>query len=131
MVRYSATLRNAAQTFDANHHLKSLGLATFTREDQGLVVSGYAIYQIGAEWVDQIYDCAVAIDCKVFREVCGSSWAPEKVLFSRARPADVGPYRRFFQAPCRFDSERTAMLFPSSVLERPMPEADPKTAEEP
>jgi AraC-like DNA-binding protein len=126
LMRYAATLRTAAQIFDAYHHLNSQGIATFTREDDGLVVSGYAIYQIGAEYVDQLYDCVVAIDCKVFREVCGSSWAPEKVLFSRARPADVGSYRRFFQAPCRFDSEQTAMLFPSSVLEHPMPEADPK-----
>jgi hypothetical protein len=28
-------------------------------------------------------------------------YSSEKVLFSRARPAEVGPYRRFFQAPCR------------------------------
>jgi hypothetical protein len=62
LMRYAATLRTAAQTFDAYHHLNSRGIATFTREDNGLVISGYAIYQIGTECVDQIYDCVVAMD---------------------------------------------------------------------
>jgi hypothetical protein len=29
-------------------------------------------------------------------------------MLGRARPADVRAYRRFFQAPCRFDSEKIA-----------------------
>jgi AraC-like DNA-binding protein len=50
--------------------------------------------------------------------------APEEVLFSRAKPADVGTYRRFFRAPCRFDWERTAICFPTRWLDNPMPEAN-------
>jgi AraC-like DNA-binding protein len=60
------------------------------------------------------------------RELWGSRWAPEEVLFSRAKPADVGAYRRFFHAPCRFDRERTAILFPATLLNNPMPEANPE-----
>src|SRR5262249_4233836 len=95
-------------------------------ETGGMASYGVAIYQKGPEFVDQIHDAVMAMTCTVIRHVCGSSWVPEKVLFSRARPADVGPYRRFFQAPCRFDSEQTAMFFPTYLLGHPMHEADAK-----
>jgi AraC-like DNA-binding protein len=126
LVRYSPTLGAAVRTFVVYHHLNSQGMAMFLSEHEGMVSLGSAIYQKGTEFVDQIYDGVIAMTCKVMREICGSRWAPEKVLFARARPADVGPYRHFFQAPCRFDCEQTAMLFPSSLLACPMPEADPE-----
>jgi AraC-like DNA-binding protein len=60
------------------------------------------------------------------RELWGSRWAPEEVQFSRTKPADVNAYRRFFRAPCRFDSERTAIFFPTTLLDKPMPETNPE-----
>ena len=39
---------------------------------------------------------------------------------------NLGPYRRFFQTECRFDSERTALLFPAALLKLRLPKADPK-----
>src|SRR5262249_23952185 len=105
--------------------LNSQGMATFfLREENGVAVLGWAIYQKGAESVDQIYDGGIALACNVVRGVCGARWTPEKGFFSRTRSADVGPYRRFFQAPCRFDSDRTAILFHAHWLKRGMPAAD-------
>jgi AraC-like DNA-binding protein len=126
LVRYSETLGAAIRTFVVYHHLNSGGMATFMLEQDGIVTLGSAIYHKGVEFTDHIYDGVIAMTCSVMRELCGARWAPEKVLFSRARPADVGAYRRFFQAPCRFDSEQTAMLFPAHLLARPMAEADRK-----
>jgi len=126
LMLHSSTLRAAWQIFVVYHHLNSEGMVTFLREEEGLAAVGSAIYEKGAEFVDQIYDGVIAMACHVMREICGSRWAPERVLFSRRRPTDAGPYRRFFQAPCRFDSEQTAMFFPASVLSRAMPQADPK-----
>jgi len=126
LMRCSPTLGAALRTFVVYHHLNSGGMATFLREEEGMAALGSVVYQNGTESVDQIYDGVIAMTCNVIREICGSPWAPEKVLFARARPADVGPYRRFFQAPCRFDSEQTAIFFPASVLKRAMPQADAK-----
>jgi AraC-like DNA-binding protein len=124
-MRHSVTLEAALHTFVVYHHLNSQGMATFfLREQDGVAALGLAIYQKGAESVEQIYDGGIALACNIIREVCGARWAPQKVLFSRTRPADVGPYRRFFQAPCRFDSDRTAILFPAHWLKRAMPAAD-------
>jgi hypothetical protein len=127
LMRHSPTLGTALQTFVVYHHLNSQGMVTFLREEDGLVALGAAaIYQKNSESVDLVYDGFIALACNVMREVCGSRWAPEKVLFARTRPRDVGPYRRFCQAPCGFDSVQTALLFPAFLLKRPMPEASPE-----
>ena len=94
-------------------------------EHEGLVSVSYAIYEQGVDFIDQIYDALLAIACNVMREIWGSRWVPEKVYFARAMPADVGAYRRFFRAPCRFDSERTAILFPSYFLDKLCPKRMP------
>ena len=99
-------------------------MATFLLEKDGLATLGPVVYQKGTEHSDQIYDGAVAAMLAIMRELCGARWRPERVLFSHARPPDIGPYRRFFQAPCRFDSERTALVFPASVLEHRLADAD-------
>jgi AraC-like DNA-binding protein len=126
LMRYSATLRAGLQTFAAYQHLNSQGMATFLLEDKGITSLGCAVYQKDVEFVDQIYDAFLAVACNVMRELWGSRWAPEEVQFSRTKPADVGAYRRFFNAPCRFDRERTAICFPTSLLNKPMPEANPE-----
>jgi AraC-like DNA-binding protein len=127
LMRYSATLRAALQTFVVYHHLNSQGMVTFLREEDGLSALGAAaIYHQDAESVDQIYDAFIALACNVMRGVCGSRWAPERVLFARVRPPNVGPYRRFCQAPCQFNAVQTALIFPAFLLERSMPEASPQ-----
>lgn len=85
----------------------------------------YAIYQGGVEGTDQIYDGAIAITFNIMRALCGPAWLPTEVLFSHRRPGDVGPYRRFFQAPLRFDREQTALAFPATWLDCPLPNVDP------
>jgi AraC-like DNA-binding protein len=125
-MRYSATLGAGLQTFAAYQHLNNQGMATFLLEAKGIASLGCAVYQKDVEFVDQIYDAFLSVVCNVMRELWGSRWAPEEVLFSRAKPADVGAYRRFFNAPCRFDQERTAILFPATLLNNPMPEANPE-----
>jgi AraC-like DNA-binding protein len=126
LMRYSATLRAGLQAFVSYQHLNNQGMATFLLEDQRIASLGCAVFQKLAEFVDQIYDAFLAVACNIMRELWGSRWAPEEVHFSRTRPADVGAYRRFFRAPCRFDRERTAIFFPTALLNEPMPEANPE-----
>jgi AraC-like DNA-binding protein len=126
LLRYSATLRAGLQKFAAFQHLSNQGMATFLLESNEIASLGCAVFQSGAEFVDQVYDAFLAVACNVMRELWGSRWAPEEVLFARTKPADVGAYERFFRAPCRFDRERTAIFFPTALLDKPMPEADPE-----
>jgi AraC-like DNA-binding protein len=124
LMRYSATLRAGLQKFVAFQHLNIQGMATFLLEDREIASLGCAVFQSGAEFVDQVYDAFLAVACNVMCELWGSRWAPEEVQFARTKPVDVNAYRRFFRAPCRFDRERTAIFFSTGLLDKPMPEAD-------
>ena len=124
LMRYSETLRTGLQAFVSYQHLNNQGMATFLLEDKAIASLGCAVFQKDAEFVDQIYDAFLAVACNIMRELWGSRWAPEEVQFSRTKPVDVGVYRRFFRVPCRFDRERTAIFFPTTLLNKPMPEAN-------
>jgi hypothetical protein len=121
LMRYSATLRAGLQKFIVYQHLNNQGMATFLLEDKGIASLGCAVYQKDAEFV-----AFLAVACNVMRGLWGSRWAPEEVHFSQTKPADVGAYRKFFRAPCRFDRDRTAIFFPTTWVNKSMPEANPE-----
>jgi AraC-like DNA-binding protein len=126
LARHSPTLGVAIGTFAVYEHLDSQGLATFLLEKDGVATVGPVIYQKGAEHGDQIYDLYIAATLSIMRELCGARWRPERVLLSHSKPTDVGPYRRAFQAPCQFNAERTALVFPTSLLDHELVGADPE-----
>jgi len=126
LVHHSPTVGAALRTFAAHQHFHSRGGITFLLEKERPAALCYAIYEKGVEHIDQIYDAMMAMACNVLRELCGSSWTPKEVLFSHAKPDNVGPYRRFFCAPCRFDLDRTALRFAASWLDYSMSGADPE-----
>jgi AraC-like DNA-binding protein len=125
LARHSPTLGAAIRTFAVYQHLNSQGVATFLLEKDGVASVGPVVYQKGAEHVDQIHDANVAATLSVMRELCGAHWRPDRVLFSHSKPTDGGLYRRAFQAPCQFNAERTALVFPASVLDHRLAGADP------
>jgi AraC-like DNA-binding protein len=126
LARHSPTLGAALRTFAVYQHLNSQGMVTFLLEKDGVATLGSVVYQKGTEHVDQIYDANVAAAFGVMRELCGAHWRPERVLFSHSKPTDSGPYRRAFQAPCRFNAEQTALEFPAVLLDQRLSGADPE-----
>lgn len=108
-----------------NLHLHDRGAVPVLSVEQGRAMLCYAIFQQGVEGTDQIYDGAIAIIFNIMRALCGPAWLPTEVLFSHRRPGDIGPYRRFFSAPLRFDMEQTGLTFPATWLDHPLPGADP------
>ena len=123
---HSPTLGAAIRTFAVYQHLNSQGMFKFLLEKDGVAILGCVVYQKETDHVDRIYDVDAAATLSVVRELCGAHWLPERVLFSSARPTDVGLYSRFFGAPCRFGSLRTALMFPGSVLGHRLAGADPE-----
>ncbi len=90
----------------------------------GLVVDNHSAmltWQItdpGVEAVDHVSDGAVAVLYNIMRDLCGPDWRPTEAWFAHRMPADVGPFRRFFRIPLRFDAEHYALLFPVGYLNR-------------
>ena len=74
------------------------------------------VHQASGEAIDHVADAAVATLHNVVRRLCSPDWRPTEVWFPHRRPADVGPFRRFFRVPLRFDAEQAALLFSAGYL---------------
>lgn len=107
-------------------HLHDRGAVPTLTVRGDATVFGYAIYQTGVVRADQAYDAAMAVAYNIMAALCGPTWRPTEVLLSRAKPTDATPYRRFFRAALRFDADQTALVFPTSWLERRLAGADAK-----
>jgi len=116
----------ALRTYAVYQHLNTQGLATFLIEKDGVATLGPVVYQRGAEHVNLIYDAIITGILNFMRELCGAHWRPERVLFAHVKPPDASIYRRAFQAPCQFDAERTGLVFPAELLDRPLATANPE-----
>ncbi len=125
LIQHSPDVRSAVRSLVTHLQLHDRGAVPTLSVQGGTVTMGYAIYQKNVESQEQIYDGAMAVTRNIMRTLCGPSWRPTEVHLSRRRPADPGPYLRFFEAPVRFDAEQTAMVFPETWLDHRLPGADP------
>lgn len=91
----------------------------------GTACLNYAVYESGFEGTRPLYQMVSAVAFNVLRELCGPEWAPAEVQLPCRRPNDVRPYRDFFRAPMRFDSDRMTIVFARRWLDRPLRSADP------
>jgi AraC-like DNA-binding protein len=101
------------------------GIVTLDVSD-GMATLAYELCAPGVESTDQIADGAIAIGCNILRALCGSAWRPTEVRLAHRRPRDARPYQRFFRAPIAFDAEQNALRFPATLLDQPLPHADPR-----
>ena len=106
-------------------HVHVNGAATALTVTDGAATFSYEVHQRQSEATDQIGDGAVAFLFNILRSLCGPDWTPAEALFAHRRPEDVGPYRRFFRAPLRFDAEQNALVFGADDLNRHLPTDDP------
>lgn len=124
LVKYSPDVGTALRSLARHFHLHVSG-ATL-----GLVVEGestlmtWEVHQPAAEAVDHIGDAAVATMYNILRALCGPDWRPTEAWFAQRKPVDVGPFRRFFRVPLRFDAEQFALVFATRYLKRRLPVID-------
>jgi AraC-like DNA-binding protein len=120
------TVGRALDVFTSNQWMNSSGGVVFLGRHAKVTTLGYAIVEPGmVEGVDQIQDCVVAIGARMVRELSRlDDWAPTEVTLSRKRPVDIGPYRKLFRAPVRFDAETTALYFPTAFEATRVPGGD-------
>ena len=124
LMQHSPTVDAALRSLTLYMHLRTRGgVPTRSVEGQWATL-GYAIYQRGMAGSTYAYDVAIAIAFNIMRTLCGVDWLPSEVHFSRAKPRDTGPYRRFFRSQLRFDAERTAMVFARRWLDQPLASSD-------
>lgn len=124
LARHSPDLGAALRNLTTHLHLRDRGAVAPLLVSDGLASLGYEIYEASLEGGDQICDGALAIGMNLIRALCGRRWRPSEVLFAHRQPADLRPFQRVFDAPLRFDAERTAIVFPAKWLEHRTEGAD-------
>ncbi len=87
------------------------------------VLFGYRVHEAIIPAFDQLCEAAIAYGNAMIMELCGER--PIEILFSHAAPADKRPYQSILKAPVRFNAEHNALVYPGSILCRPVPDADP------
>jgi AraC-like DNA-binding protein len=126
LVRYSPDVGTALRNLVHYTHLHVRGAAFGLAVDDGVASVTYDVYESHVEASDQTGDGAMAATFNIARELCGPEWKPVEVWFTHRKPADVGPFRRYFRVPLRFDAERNAVRFAAYWLNRRLPDADPQ-----
>ena len=91
----------------------------------GVAMLCFSLYEPDAEGAVMVAEGGLATSVQVLRDLCGADWSPSEVLIPRRAPANPEPYRACFRAPVRFDQETAALVFPSAVLARRLPDANP------
>ncbi len=126
LVQHSPDVETALRSLVRFSHLVVRGAGANLAVHGDFAILGYEIHQPGVEATDQAGDGAMAMFCNILRKLCGPEWKPVEVWFAHRKPEDVGPYRRFFEAPLRFDAEQYAIVFSATWLSHRLPDDDPE-----
>lgn len=125
LAKYSPDVGSALRSLVRFFHLHNRGAAVDLSVDEDRTIFSYGAYAPNIETADQIGDGVVAVMLNVMRELCGDRWTPDEVRFAHRRPDDIGPFRRLFNAPLRFDAEQCGLVFSTRWLGRALPHDDP------
>jgi AraC-like DNA-binding protein len=126
LVKHLPDVGTALRSLVRHTHLHVTGAAFGLTVDGNLASFTYDIYEPHIEGRDQTGDGAMAAFYNALRELCGPEWKPVEVRFAHRVPADVGPFRRFFRVPLRFDAEQYALRFSAYWLNHRLPDTDPE-----
>lgn len=105
--------------------LQSRGAEVQAQNEGGFVTLSYSMLDRSIGHIAQVDSTAVVVGVNIMRGLTEPDWKPHSVQFAFAPPKDVRPYRQFFRVLPRFDADRSGLVFPARLLERPVPSADP------
>ena len=106
-----------------SHHQESTEMS-YVRGSDGLMRLEYQI--VAPEIMERRQDAELSLGMflNVFRECCGTRWAPEEVHFEHPQPVDWREHEQAFSAPVYFSQPTNALLFRDDILALPMPGSD-------
>lgn len=125
MARSASHVRSALQKINRYLTLSDGGGLGHLVERARLARWGYALYEPGVERAEVLYDYTLANSFGIMRELCGPNWRPHEILLMRKAPSDLQPYWDYFDAPLRFDSTRSALVFEREWLDAPLATSNP------
>ncbi len=125
LFEFAPTVRAALRALITHFHLHDRGAVLVLHQCSADEVElAYVIHHRGTAGTAQIADGALAIATDIMRSMCGHAWVPARVTLAHRRPKNIAPYRSFFKTRLEFDAARSALYFPTTLLDRPLPGAD-------
>jgi len=125
LARHSPDVGTAWRTVIESMHVHDRGAVVTLEVSGSVAMLSYSIYERNVAGSDQIHLLAMGIAQRIMQGLCGEAWHPTEVHLPMRRPRDVAPFKRYFDAPQRFNAEQAALVFPADLLRRPVPGADP------
>lgn len=126
LAKYSPNVGSALNSLMRYMHLHVRGALTTLVSGSDLSVLEYQIYQSKALGNKHVGDGAVAVAFNIVKELCGEEWKPIEVRFAHRKPENMNPYRDFFRAPLRFDTEQYAVVFSATWLDHHLTDNNPE-----
>jgi AraC-like DNA-binding protein len=125
LIRVSETAREALRVLILNlRYYDRFAFSYLLKPLPNKAFLGYSFELPGVRSAPVFYDLVTVITFRILREVCGPTWKASIVHLSHSHPDNLTPYRRVFGSNVRFDQDVSGVLFDTSWLERPMPDAD-------
>ncbi|WP_436643994.1 AraC family transcriptional regulator [Microbaculum sp. FT89] len=125
VMRNSATVGAALAELEAHLGIQNRGAVPYLEVSEDLALFCFLPYKRGMVGAGLYSEGGLATTVSVLRDLAGPEWSPLEVLIPRKQPSRLDSYWHFFRAPVRFDQEIAALVFPASLLETPIPGADP------
>jgi len=125
LVANCATVERGLAALEAYLQVHDRGAVPVISCEGDTAYAGYEILVSGLPGANQMTFGAMAIATNILRSLCGPDFRLLQVTFAFPRPHNTSLFRSFFDAPIRFDAERSAIAFDARWLARPIQTADP------
>jgi AraC-like DNA-binding protein len=114
-------LQRFADHFNLHSSATTVSLITFGKFTRFV----YAIAEHGMTSTRQLQLGAMVVGYNILRDLFGSAWLPTVITVASRPPANLRPVQKFFNAPLRFDSDESAVVFETRWLDQRLPPVDP------
>lgn len=125
LVAHSETLARGLSALETFLYVHDQGATPVVAQGGATAHLGYEVLMPDMPGADQVTFGALAIAANILRQLCGRDFRLLQVTIRFGAPADASLFRRFFDAPVRFNADRSAITFDARWLALPIPNADP------
>jgi len=124
LARSLPNVKAALQTLQKHFAAHTTGAALELEIEGDIATLTYAFLAPNVEATDQLGGGAIAGLFNVMNSLCGPGFQALEASFAHRKPADIRPFREFFQIPLYFNAPRYSLIFSRKWLDVRPPTAD-------
>ena len=124
LARSLPKVKAALHTLQKHFAAHTTGAALELEIEGDIATLTYAFLEPNVEATDQLGGGAIAAVFNVMNSLCGPGFQALEASFAHRKPADIRPFREFFQIPLYFNAPRYSLIFSRKWLDARPPTAD-------